>query len=50
MLQKLKKKNYTKSLSYKSIALLNMLSKMLKLIMLKHFRYVVEALSTLLNI
>ena len=50
MLRKSNKKNYTKSLLYKSIALLNTLNKMLKLIMLKRFQYVVEALSTFSNI
>ena len=37
MLRKSDKKNYTKLLSYKSITLLNMLNKMLKLIVLKRF-------------
>ena len=50
MLRKSDKKNYTKSLLYKSIALLNTLSKMLKSIMSKCFRYIVETLSTLSNI
>ena len=50
MLRKLNKKNYTKSSSYKSIALLNMLNKILKSIMLKCFRYVVEALNMFSNI
>ena len=50
ILRKSNKKNYTKSSSYKSIALLNTLNKMLKSIVLKHFRYIVEALSTLSNI
>ena len=36
MLQKLKKKNYAKFSSYKSIALLNTLNKILKLIVFKH--------------
>ena len=49
MLRKSGKKNYTKLSSYRSIALLNTLNKMLKLIVLKRFRYAVEALSTLLN-
>ena len=50
MLRKSKKKNYTKSLLYKLIALLNILNKILKLIMSEYFRYAVETLSTLLNI
>ena len=50
MLRKSSKKNYTKSSSYKLIALLNTLNKMLKLIMLKRFRYAIEALSTFSNI
>ena len=50
MLRKSDKKNNMKSLLYKSIALLNTLNKMLKLIMSKRFRYVVEALNTFLNI
>ena len=50
MLRKSEKKNYTKSLLYRSIALLNTLNKMLKLIVSKCFRYVVEALNTFSNI
>ena len=50
MLRKSNKKNYTKSLSYKSIALLNTLNKMLKSIMLKCFRYVIKTLNTFSNI
>ena len=50
MLRKPDKKNYTKSSLYKLIALLNTLNKMLKLIVSKRFRYVVETLSTLSNI
>ena len=50
MLRKSNKKNYTKSLSYKSIALLNTLNKMLKSIMSECFRYVVETLNTFSNI
>ena len=50
MLRKSGKKNYTKSLLYKSIALLNTLNKMLKSIMSERFRYAIEALSTFLNI
>ena len=50
MLRKSGKKNYTKSSLYKSIALLNTLNKMLKSIVLKRFQYVVETLSTFLNI
>ena len=50
MLRKLKKKNYSKSSTYKSIALLNTLNKMLKLIMLKRIQYVVKTLRTFSNI
>ena len=50
MLRKLKKKNYSKSSSYKSIALLNTLNKMLKLMMFKRIEYVIETLKTFLNI
>ena len=50
MLRKSSKKNYTKSLLYKSIALLNTLNKILKSIMLECFHYVVETLNTFLNI
>ena len=50
MLQKLSKKNYTKSSLYKSIVLLNTLNKMLKSIILKRFRYIVETLSMFLSI
>ena len=50
MLRKSNKKNYTKSLLYKSIALLNTLNKILKLIMSEHFRYIVEILNMFLNI
>ena len=50
MLRKSGKKNYIKSLSYKSIALLNTLNKMLKSIMLKRFQYIIEALNMFSNI
>ena len=50
MLQKSDKKNYTKSLSYKLIILLNMLNKMLKSIMSERFRYIIKTLNTFLNI
>ena len=50
MLQKSNKKNYIKSLLYKSIALLNKLNKILKSIMLKRFRYIVKMLNIFLNI
>ena len=50
MLQKSDKKNYTKSLLYKSIALLNTLSKMLKLIVSERFQYAIEILSIFSNI
>ena len=49
MLRKSGKKNYTKSLLYKLIALLNTLNKMLKSIVLKRFRYAVETLNTFSN-
>ena len=50
MLQKSRKKNYSKFSSYKSIALLNTLNKMLKSIIFKRIRYVVKTLKTFLNI
>ena len=50
MLRKPGKKNYSKFSSYKSIALLNTLSKMLKLIVFERIRYVVKTLKTFLNI
>ena len=50
MLRKLKKKNYIKSSLYKSIALLNTLNKILKLIISKRFQYIVETLNTFSNI
>ena len=50
MLRKSRKKNYSKSSSYKSIALLNTLNKMLKSIVFKRIRYAVETLKMFLNI
>ena len=50
MLRKSKKKNYLKFSSYKLIALLNALNKMLKLIVFERIQYVVETLKTYLNI
>ena len=50
MLRKLNKKNYMKSLLYRLIALLNMLNKILKSIMLKRFRYIIKILNIFLNI
>ena len=50
MLRKSNKKNYTKSSSYRSIALLNTLNKILKSIVSERFQYVVETLNTFLNI
>ena len=50
MLRKLSKKNYITLSLYKLIALLNMLNKMLKSIMLKYFQYVIKILNTFLNI
>jgi hypothetical protein len=49
MLRKLKKKNYFKLLFFRFIALLNTLSKILKLIISKRLRYVVETHKILLN-
>ena len=49
MLWKFEKKNYTKSLLYRLIALLNTLNKVLKSIILKRIYYVVETLKTFLN-
>ena len=45
-----KKKNYLKFLTYKLIALLNTLNKMLKSIIFKRIQYVVKILKTFLNI
>ena len=50
MLRKSKKKNYAKFSLYKSIALLNTLNKMLKLIMFERIQYVVKTLKTFSNI
>ena len=50
MLRKSKKKNYSKFSSYKSIALLNTLSKILKSIVFERIRYVIETLKTFSNI
>ena len=50
ILRKSRKKNYLKFLSYKSIALLNTLNKILKSIMFKRIRYVVKTLKKFLNI
>ena len=50
MLQKSRKKNYSKFSTYKSIALLNTLNKMLKSIMFKRIRYIIKMLKTFLNI
>ena len=49
LLRKSKNKDYTNSKSYKSIALLNTLSKTLKLIISKRIRYVVKTHATLSN-
>ncbi len=49
MLRKLSKKNYSKLLFFKFIALLNTLDKILELIISKHLRYIVETYETLLN-
>ena len=50
MLRKSKKKNYSKSSMYKSIALLNTLNKMLKSIVFERIRYVVKMMKTFSNI
>ncbi len=50
ILQKLDKKNYSNAKIYKSITLLDILSKILKLIISKRLRYIVEITNTLLNI
>ena len=50
ILRKSKKKNYSKFLIYKSIALLNTLSKMLKSIIFQRIQYVVKTLKTFSNI
>ncbi len=50
ILRKLRKKNYTKLLFFKSIALLNILNKILKSIILKHLRYIIKTHNTLLSI
>jgi len=49
MLRKLKKKDYSKLSSFRFIALLNTLNKMLKLIILKRLCYVVKTYNILLN-
>jgi hypothetical protein len=49
MLRKSRKKNYFKSLFFKLIALLNILNKILKLIILKRLRYVIKTYNTLLR-
>ncbi len=50
MLRKSRRKNYSKLLFFKSIALLNILDKILKSIILKRLRYVIETHITLLSI
>ncbi len=49
MLRKSRKKNYSKSLFFKLIALLNILNKILESIILKHLRYVIKTHDTLLS-
>ncbi len=49
MLRKLRKKNYSKLLFFKLIALLNILDKILELIILKRLCYVVKTHNTLLS-
>ncbi len=50
VMQKSDKKNYFNAKIYKSIALFNMLSKILKFIIFKHLQNVVEACNSILNI
>jgi len=50
ILRKLEKKIYLELLSFRFIVLLNILNKILKLIILKHFYYIVKVYSTLFNI
>ncbi len=49
MLRKSKKKNYSKLLFFRFIALLNMLNKILESIILKRLRYVIKTHNTLSN-
>jgi len=49
VLRKLDKKNCSKLFVFKLIALLNILKKVLKLIILKRLRYVIEEAKTLLD-
>jgi hypothetical protein len=49
MLRKSRKKNYSKLLFFKFIALLNILNKILELIILKRLRYVVKTHDILSN-
>jgi len=49
MLRKSNKKNYFKFLIFRSIVLLNILNKVLKLIILKRLRYTIKAHKILLN-
>jgi len=49
VLRKLSKKNYSKLFAFKSIALLDILEKTLKLIVSKRLRYVVKEAKTLSN-
>jgi hypothetical protein len=49
MLRKSRKKNYSKLLFFKFIALLSILNKILELIILKRLRYVVKTHDTLSN-
>ena len=50
MLRKSRKKNYSKFSSYKSIALLNTLNKILKSIVFERIQYIVKTLKTFSNI
>jgi len=50
VMQKSDKKNYFNAKTYKSIMLLNILSKILKFIVFKHLQNVIEACDLILNI
>ena len=50
MMQKSDKKNYFNAKTYKSIALFNTLSKILKFIVFEHLQNVIEACDLILNI
>ncbi len=50
MMQKSDKKNYFNAKIYKSIALFNTLSKILKFIVFEHLQNIIEACNLILNI